>query len=119
DFLRQSPNHRLRLLQSNVLFERVLSRDGFRRSVGDDRTMVDAACQFVESQAIPPEALFERCRPQNTQITYGLDADLFQSLFGHLAHARDASHGKWRQEWFYPFGLNDKQTIRLTPIGGD
>jgi hypothetical protein len=55
----ESANHRFRLSERNVAFERVLRGDGLRRPIGYDQALVDTASQFVETDAVTTEAVFE------------------------------------------------------------
>jgi len=58
--LGKSANHRFRLGEGNVAFERVFRGDGLRRPVGYDEVLVDTTRQFVETDAVTTETAFER-----------------------------------------------------------
>ena len=62
EFFCQSPDHRFGFGQENIPLKRILDGDRFRGAVRNNFVFVDAPRQFVQANAIAPEAPFE-CGP--------------------------------------------------------
>src|SRR6266567_1905943 len=65
---------------------------------------------------IAAKLAFEHRKIQATKVAHRLYAKLLKFLFGHFAHARQASNRQWQQKCTHLLWLNHEESIRLPPV---
>lgn len=101
----------------DILLKSVFGGDGFRWPIRNDCIVVDAAGQLVQPGPISAKAVFERRELRASQLTGRSETEFFEMLLGYLADARNPANRKRPKECLDFFWLDDKQSIRLTPVG--
>jgi len=106
-------------VEEDVGFEGVFSGDGLRRAVGLDGVVVNSEGEFVEAHTVAAEALLEGGEVERADVADGADIDFGEAAGGDFAYARDALHGKRREEVRDICGLDDEEAVGLSPVGRD
>ena len=81
--------------------------------------MVNPESQLLKTPGIGSEVLLQSAEVHRLNVADRLDAGFRHPRLSDLTHAGYATHRQVHEEGTCLMRLNDKQTVRLAPVGGD